>query len=246
MILEKKLDIDNIFINTQKINYQNTNNQINIFYHMFCINDAFERFNRTYNKIIKSGLINSINNIYINCVGPKQTIIYDKIETLNINNKIIKIMGNDSNGESETLNMLRDFALINPFGKTLYLHSKGCWRTNKINNQKSLRDWIDCMEFFLIEQFEECLNILNTHDNCGILFKKISDWASEYSGNFWWSTNLYISKLYKCLKHNRFYAESRFLFPHRSKYFELYSYAGNLYHTEHPRILYTNKPPLII
>jgi hypothetical protein len=41
----------------------------NIFYHMFCINDAVSRFTRTYSKIVLSGLIDIIDNIYVNCIS---------------------------------------------------------------------------------------------------------------------------------------------------------------------------------
>jgi hypothetical protein len=40
----------------------------NVFYHMFCINDALARFQKTYKKIEYS-LINDIKHIYVNCVG---------------------------------------------------------------------------------------------------------------------------------------------------------------------------------
>jgi hypothetical protein len=233
----------------------------NIFYHMYCINDAIDRFEKVYLKIKLSGLLYKINNIFVNCVGQHK----NKFGTL-INNKpkVNVIIGEHCKDESETLNLLRDFCITNnELGNILYMHSKGVSATKN----KSKNYWADCMQYFLVEEHEKCLKILETHDNCGVSLKESlylyhedifgkggvhtpiqqnsQRVASWYCGNFWWATNKYISKLDECKADSRFDSEVRFLFPSRSKFYNLYDPPGPFYKTLVYRKLYTKKEPLI-
>ena len=218
---------------------------------MFCVNDALERFLRTYSKIQLSGIINEIDFIYINCVGKNKHIYSQKIYNLpkvNIN------IGDHHKDESETLNILRNFAIANPIGNSLYLHSKGAskQKSHKFNSipkkeyEYNVQTWIDCMEYFLIEDYKNCLKILESYDNCGIFFVNPNHNKSAYAGNFWWATNKYLSTLNKCSKISRHRAEYRFLIPHLSNYKELYSnYKNFMYKYPIHRNLYTKQPSLL-
>lgn len=240
----------------------------NVFYHMYCINDAVDRFIRTYKKIQLSGLINQIDNIYVNCVG------YNKVKfAKNIQNmyKVVSSIGTYDKGEAETLDLLRDFCIKNTNGNVLYLHSKGVWRC-KTNQSLVVRDeilkskprkvyisskqlqlniqtWVDCMEYFLIEKYNTCFEYLDKdYQTCGILFredKHIKGQPSLYSGNFWWAKNSYIKDIKPCQRNNRWNAEYRFLCPNKSKYICLYDYKGPFYEQYHPRHLYTKEDPLV-
>lgn len=236
-----------------------TNN--NIFYHMFCINDAVKRFEKTYKKIIKSGLINNIDNIFVNCVGKNK----NKYSSLIKNKPKITIkIGDHDKDESETLNLLRDFCINNNFGNILYMHSKGV--TFPKNEYKNC--WSECMQYFLIEQYDKCLSILKEYDTCGVHIQESLYWynkdifcqgraytpenqlktkqqrASWYAGNFWWSKNLYISKLDKCGSYNRFDSELRFLLPSRSKFYNLYKPPQEFHLCKIYRHFYTQQPTL--
>lgn len=240
----------------------------NIFYHMFCINDAIPRFLRTYEKIKLSGLMNEIDHIYVNCVGYHKHQFGLKIKD---KPKVIVNIGTYDKGEAETLDSLREFCIKNINGNSLYLHSKGVWRC-KTNQSLIVRDellkskprkvripekqlelniqtWVDCMEYFLIEKYDKCLQYLNTsYDTCGILFredKHIKGQPSLYSGNFWWAKNAYLNTLKTCQRNNRWNAEYRFLCPNKSKYICLYDYNGPFYEKYHPRHLYTQDDPLV-
>lgn len=217
----------------------------NIFYHMYCINDAVNRFQRTYTKIKKSGLIYKIENIYVNCVGPKKKEFSSKI----INNEKVKIyIGNNDKDESEILNTARIFAKNNPIGNILYLHSKGVYRNYLDNNKEktslAVTSWIDCMEYFLIENYLECLYYLKEYDNCGILYmqNKTQSW---YQGNFWWTTNYHLSKVKECRFRTRWDGELDFLFSRKCKHKELYNYSGDVYRVIHDRKNYTQKDALV-
>lgn len=219
-----------------------------IFYHMFCINDSLERFERTYQKIARSGLLDHINNIYVNCVGDKK--IKNKNQISNFS-KVIANVGEYDKGEAETLNILRDFCIENPHGNVLYLHSKGVSIQPHHKDRDNIQNWIDCMEYFLIEEYQKCFSILQEYDNCGLFFNAINKWykpsnkTSAYCGNFWWSRNCYVSQLALCSTMNRWCAEVLFLRPALSKYKNLYSYSNDLYKNSPKRDEYTKKQPLI-
>jgi hypothetical protein len=67
------------------------------------------------------------------------------------------------------------------------------------------------MEYFLIEKHKVCLEQLKAYDTCGVdIRKKIVPCKAHYSGNFWWSTNSFISSLDEC-KNQRMYCELNFL-----------------------------------
>jgi hypothetical protein len=238
-----------------------TNSQNNIFYHMFCVNDALERFERAYLKIKLSGLLYKTNNIFVNCVGQHK----NKFGILIKNKpKVNIIIGEHCKDESETLNLLRDFCITNnKIGNILYMHTKGV--TSPKNKSKNY--WADCMQYFLVEEHEKCLKILETHDNCGVNLRESfylyhkdifgkgrvrvpiqqnsQRVASWYAGNFWWATNKYISKLDECKADSRFDSEVRFLFPSSSKFHNLYNPPGPFYKTLVHRKLYTKKKSLI-
>lgn len=200
---------------------------INIFYHLLCINDGINRFLKTYNKICRTGLINKTNKIYVNIVGCNKKICAAKLSKLN---KLIISFGEIDTNESSTLNLLRNFCIEHPIGHSLYLHSKGVVRQNdpKILVKEGIQDWIDCMEYFLIEKHTKCLDILNEqYNSCGINYefntlnqKNVS--GHHYSGNFWWASNQYLATTQYC-KDEYMYCEIGFLFSgNNPKPYELY------------------------
>lgn len=195
---------------------------------MFCVNDSLDRFNRTYIKIKESGLINEINSIQINCVGSNK-LEYIQIINENFPKTVTYAGFNDAN-ESETLNLARNFAIQNKNGNILYLHSKGVSNTvqEHLNRKKAVDIWVNNMELYLIENYKECLNYLKTYDTCGCFLR---DWkmSSHYSGNFWWTTNSYLSTRPICEPNSKYFAEWFFLSPKFGKYKNLIPYTRNLY-----------------
>ena len=165
-----------------------------IFYHMFCRNDYIKRFNKTYNKIVESGLIDNIDAINVVYVGGECD---SEIKKPNVN--IIKGETPNAKGEMDTLRHLWDFCQDNECN-VLYLHSKG---TSKPHNQ-NVNDWVDLMEYFLIERYSECLEHLKEHDSCGVNLKFFP--MPHYAGNFWWATSTFIKSRdrFDHLKNSRF------------------------------------------
>lgn len=175
----------------------------NIVYHLFCINDGLERFNKTYTKIKNSNLIDNVADIYVNCVGPEK----EKFSLEIANYDKVNVLLNDYHkSEITTIHLAKKMAEQNLNGNTLYLHSKGAsnkWSNARLKQQKECIDaWVDFMEYHLIEKHEQCLEFLKTYDTCGcnksgtntkpLGFAK-NTW--HYSGNFWWSQNKYLTSI---------------------------------------------------
>lgn len=179
-------------------------NTIYIFYHLFCVNDCIDRFNRSYTKIKESGLLDKVQSIYVVLVGNERNRVYNEI--LNIP-KVIPILKDDSKGESETLKLLWDKCNEEECN-VLYLHGKGV--TRGVNAH--IDSWVEYMEYFCIKQHEKCLRALQQYDTCGVNLSELPMY--HYSGNFWWSTSKFIKTRdrYDCnkstnIKDERWYCE---------------------------------------
>ena len=172
---------------------------LNIFYHLFCVNNGLEIFLNSYKKMENYNLLENVDNVFVNCVGEKQTEFSEKIKNLN---KVKINLGRNDKNESETINMLRDFSIDNTTGYSLYLHAKGAWRSKQSNvNSAGIQSYVDFMEFFLIEKYYHCIGLLQENKSCGArrcINYNNNKLSGHYSGNFWWARNDYIASLPKC------------------------------------------------
>ena len=131
---------------------------LNVFYHLFCVNNGLEIFLNSYKKMENYNLLENVDNVFVNCVGENQAEFSKEIKNLN---KVKINLGKNDKNESETINMLRDFAIDNNTGYSLYLHAKGAWRGSlKGINGAGIQSYVDFMEFFLIEKYYHCIDLL--------------------------------------------------------------------------------------
>lgn len=160
-----------------------------IFYHMLYTNDCIERFESTFLKIKNSKLYDCIEAINLNIVGNYNSSLY----TFNDPKIKVTTYTNEVNGEMDTIKYLHDYcATIEENTPILYLHGKGVTR----GTNQNIKDWIDLMEYFLIERWEECIAKLKDYDTCGVnLNSELPSIKLHYSGNFWWANSDYIKKL---------------------------------------------------
>lgn len=157
-----------------------------IFYHLYYINDCEQRFLKTFKKIQDSGLYSNIEALHVNIVGrnvPSNFLANysDKIKRYNLTTNLT--------GEMDTLRLMWDSCrILDPRDNVLYLHCKGVTKPTHRNVQA----WVDYMEYFLIEKWQEALNALKDHDTCGVNLQ--SSPLPHYSGNFWWAKNSFIQR----------------------------------------------------
>jgi len=135
-----------------------------------------------------------IDSIKINCFD-----IFDYIVVVNIgplitdpnllgNPKIIIINHSLKSDlfEIPTLKLIHYFSNKHKDIKLLYLHTKTEWYQN-------VNDWIEYMLHFNVTNSMKCIDLLNQYDTVGVNYKNTP--FPHYSGNFWWATTNYISRL---------------------------------------------------
>ena len=198
-----------------------------IFYHVCALPNSNwqEVVEEQFDVLEKSGILKKIQKVYIGFLGISRNQIQfllnkcDKCE-------IIAFSTNLGNYERLTINTLRDFAVNSgeKNEKILYFHTKGITHSK---TDEGIILWRNILQYFLIENYEECLDLLDTYDtvgcmcwNSGNLRHKIDDenHAVHYSGNFFWVNTSYVKTLAKLsetpanLKYqNMYYLTERFV-----------------------------------
>lgn len=130
--------------------------------------------------------LKEIHAIYINNIGLPLPAKADP--------RIIIHQESDNPNEFElpTLRRISEFSKRNPRAKILYLHTKGISYTKESPFYSNIQDWINYMLYFLC-QVPRCVTLLDSYDTIGC-----NIWdnpKNHYSGNFWWATASYISRL---------------------------------------------------
>jgi beta-1,4-mannosyl-glycoprotein beta-1,4-N-acetylglucosaminyltransferase len=154
-------------------------------------NKGVKRLDYLITKIKTSGLIDRLDDIYINNIGiPIEENNYgDKFDICNYsdNSKLYEI---------PTINKIKQYSADNPNTNILYLHTKGISYDDaniKENN------WIDMMLYFMVDQFELCVEKMNNGTQaigCNYYDEKMNVRSpSHFSGNFWWADSSYINTL---------------------------------------------------
>ena len=179
------------------------------------INDSISQLNSEKNVIfIHSCFIDNLHILnYLLKYITKYIQFFDKIFIINIgktltsnllndnfinkiNNKLIIFNYSDDITlfEIPTINILSIYSKFNPNANILYLHTKGI-SYNINNNFNFILDWINLMLYFLVDNIQHCIHILNdnTFKTIGCNFNLNP--YKHYSGNFWWSKANYIINL---------------------------------------------------
>jgi hypothetical protein len=151
--------------------------------------------------IRKSGLYDRVDQIELCTLGDGEFEDDGKIKWVNQGTNIRL-------HEFPTLNRLYENATD---GLSFYIHLKGVSKTkqhwldkSKFYNdfaglydlkalQRHERLWRKYMEYFAIEQHQECINLLREYDICGVHWREKP--YPHYSGNFWWAKDDYIRRL---------------------------------------------------
>lgn len=182
---------------------------IAIFYHVYQHDNWFNLFREQYSKLMLSGLGHKADHVHIGINGNEEIEIP-------LPNFEIKHNNNPDLEETDTLKSLLAYAEDND-AKILYMHTKGVSRPSQ-----EVSDWRKMMEYFCIEKWQECVDLLDKHDAVGCNYQDDCYWGffPHFSGNFWWANSEYIRKL------NHSYLDSDFRY-HRE--FWIGSGNGDLY-----------------
>lgn len=207
----------------------------NIFWHVCALNNWSDVIQDQLNTIVDSGLINVVNNIYINFVGNS---IHDIDFLIKQNNKIniINYTNKYNDYERSCLHSLLDWSQTNE-SNILYIHAKG---VSKPKN-KNIWNWRKLLEEHIIYKYKDCIDKLKEYDVVGMNFldgghknQKIlnENHCVHFSGNFWWSKTSYIKTLPKIRpdlidlsKSQYYWLCERWVMVHypNNKYYEIFS-----------------------
>jgi len=164
------------------------------FYHICTINNWKEIVQEQLCKIVKSGLYDETEKIFVSIIGNE----CNWIPSLdgNILNKCVIIYTSQDTScyERKILEYMREFSYqCEENDKYYYLHSKGIKWYDNIYVYINVQDWRRYMEYFIIEKYKSCVQDLAEYDVCGVNFSENP--KRHFSGNFWWARSGYIKKL---------------------------------------------------
>lgn len=187
--------------------------------------------------IYKTGFLQNIDRLYLINLGPKIRVEDPKIKVINYSDDI-KLY------EFPTLQLLHIFSKFTN-SKILYIHTKGTLHPNN----SYVKDWKNMMLYFMIEEYKNCLDLLDRYDIVGCNYRTHP--VKHYSGNFWWANSNYLSKnpclIYFPDKYLVRYDCEFWLFKNPNhKYCDIHNdnFEGGNYRFPYPRSLYTNKSPI--
>lgn len=169
--------------------------KIAIFYHIAQIGLSAFIYQSQLHRLYASGLIQEADYIHFGVNGDQ--------ELFNVPKKAIIKRNTNWKEETETLISLKNFAEENPEYKILYLHTKGVSKGTLATNA-----WRLMMEYFVIDKWKECVNMLNTYDCVGSNLNPVGEtlWGDgsitkpiegsyNFTGNFWWANGKHINTL---------------------------------------------------
>jgi hypothetical protein len=166
---------------------------ISVVYHCYLVGNWKEIVNEQLNRLKSSGLYDSADIIEV-------TVNLDKTDKSEFENAISNYSKlnveyfTDNAAEYPGIKKVRELALSNDT-KIFYFHTKGVsnnynnYHTKTISQEKieNIKEWRECLEYFLIDKWKESVELLDSHDNVGVTCN--NGW---YWGNFWWSQSSHI------------------------------------------------------
>jgi hypothetical protein len=147
-----------------------------------------------FRKILSSRLYENVDKIYIGIVdsGKPEGIEWVKY-FWKFSSKVEIVVYPENNDETDTMKWIAGYSFHNPEDNILYFHTKGV-----TNFTQPTEDWRKYMEYFVIENWIDCVQKLNEgFDCCGVMWNTETVWGNypHFSGTMWWAKCSYINTL---------------------------------------------------
>jgi len=180
-----------------------------IVYHIYCVGNYLKVVEQQLNRLKTSGLYDWCDKLEITCVDTLNQFegIDELVKDLDkaVLNKFV-----DNHYEHEGINKVWEYSQQYK-GKVFYFHTKGVYNTynnlkekkESLRKKKGIAWWKETMEYFLIDNFQDCIQKLDEYDQCGIT--NVNRW---WCGNFWWSNLSFIKANEKPFYGARWYYEA--------------------------------------
>jgi hypothetical protein len=212
-----------------------------IVYHIYCVGDYKEIVKSQVKRLRESGLYDWCDIMEVTCVDTKENFegidqIFDGMGKINV------FKTNRNSFEYWGIKKVWDLSQTND-GQVFYFHSKGVsntytnLKTNEINDWKvsGISYWREMLEYFLIDNFNECLKTLDSKDNCGVTCN-----GGWFWGNFWWSNLSFIRNNSEPVFGDRWYFEAWLNQGRDHNSHEFFKFNFNPYFTQLPVEIYKN------
>lgn len=175
-----------------------------IFSHNFLTNTWRTIVGEQMDLLKRTGLYDRASQIHFGVYSEEFDNIVEfteKVKILDQNSKCKIHVQSTNDNERPTLIKLQEVCQENPGAFVLYYHTKGV-SANPFSDPDTFKQrtsWRHCMEYFCIEKWPRCVDLLYTHDCVGPLY---ANWSNHiygfnlafFSGNFWWATSDHINK----------------------------------------------------
>jgi len=148
--------------------------------------------------LINSGLFGACSTLYIGIIdtpnkNPKNGIAWIRDFWEFAIKKVEIIVYPQNKEEADTMKWIKNYAKDNADDYVLYLHTKGVTR-----NTTATTDWRRYMEYFAVENWQECITKLDEgYDCCGVMWNTDTPIGMHphFSGTIWWANTNYINTL---------------------------------------------------
>jgi hypothetical protein len=221
---------------------------IGVVLYCYTINDWQTRLLRQINRIHSSGLYDNANELHL-VICDVENDKKELIESLISNLPKIKLDYHTRNlAETPGLMKVDELCRNNDDCKVLYFHTKGVF--NKFKNLGTMEvdelkvngtnSWVELMEFFLVDNWKECVDKLDEYDTVGVTNNNNWWW-----GNFWWTKSSHVKKN---IPISDFYGGSRWQCEawlhesnsdiHNIKSYEFYKFFYDAHYSTVPKYFY--------
>jgi len=124
--------------------------KINIYYHIAQLGDWKRVSTEQVESLMCSGLYDVADRIYVSMLGSEKIVLPDKYMMLYTNTDI-------NLAELPILNILHKQSKYEDF-RILYIHTKGVSWQEQNKNHDAMTAWRKYMEYFMINQWPECIS----------------------------------------------------------------------------------------
>lgn len=166
-------------------------NDIIGFWHIGRVNDWALIIPEQYKKLKDSGLYDASKKIIVGFVGGEEHL--DELTVPILHDPKFEVFTTNNREDFEYPTLARAWKEATeskePF-LAYYFHTKGA-SSAACSTNSAANYWRKYMEYFIIERWQKCTDMLQMNDVCGV------EWElnNHFSGNFWWATSEYLRKL---------------------------------------------------
>lgn len=173
---------------------------IEIVYHIATLNHWEEIVQEQLQTLESTQLGNAAERITITVVGPEFKRVTEIAQKTSFASKVDLIHSSEDPRfcEFPGIERVQEIAVEKPDSNIFYLHSKGVTYQDS-DKARNVRSWRRYMEYFTIEKWEECVEILKTANTCGVEWLNCQHTSSQkiekpgmFAGNFWWARADYL------------------------------------------------------